>query len=75
MTQKLDLVDLGDLRQFSLEDVSPRKQTPTDFYNPPSGKKLHRLTNVKMIDLFQTVAQKIYLIVQITLLSCELRVP
>jgi hypothetical protein len=35
------LVDLEDLKRFSLEDASPRKQKPTDFYNPPSGKKLH----------------------------------
>jgi hypothetical protein len=38
-TQKLDLVDLGDLTQFSLEDALSRKQKPTDFYNPPPGKK------------------------------------
>jgi hypothetical protein len=30
-TQKKDLVDLGDLKQFSLKDASPRKQKPTDF--------------------------------------------
>jgi hypothetical protein len=28
------------LKQFSLEDASPRKPKPTDFYNPPSGKKI-----------------------------------
>ncbi len=38
-TQKEDLVDLGDLKQFSLKDASPRKQIPTDFFYPPSGKK------------------------------------
>jgi hypothetical protein len=73
-TQKLDLADLGDLTQFSLEDESPRKQKPTDFYNPPSGKKMHLLTNVKVTNLFWRVAQKIYFIVQRTLLSCALRV-
>jgi hypothetical protein len=36
---KVDLVDLEDLKQFSLKDASPRKQKPTDFYNPSSGKK------------------------------------
>jgi hypothetical protein len=51
-TQKLDLVDLGDFTQFSMEDALPRKQKPTDFYNPPSGKKLHLLTNEKMTDTF-----------------------
>ncbi len=39
-TQKIDLVDLKDLKQFSLKDASPRKQKPTDFYNPTSGKKI-----------------------------------
>ncbi len=28
------------MKQFSLEDASPRKQKPTDFYNPPSRKKI-----------------------------------
>ncbi len=39
ITRKKDLVDLGDLTQFSLKDASPRKQKPTDCYNPSSGKK------------------------------------
>jgi hypothetical protein len=38
MTQKKDFVDLEDLKQFSLENTLPRKQKPTDFYNPPLGK-------------------------------------
>jgi hypothetical protein len=38
-TQKVDLVDLEDLKQFSLKDALPRKQKPTGFYNPSSGKK------------------------------------
>jgi hypothetical protein len=37
-TQKVDLVDLEDLKQFSLKDALPRKQKPTDFYNISSGK-------------------------------------
>ncbi len=32
---KVDLVDLEDLKQFSLKDATPRKQNPTDFYNSP----------------------------------------
>jgi hypothetical protein len=68
-TRKLDLVNLGDLTQFSLQDASPRKQNPTDFYEPHSGKK-YRLTNVKMTDLFWMVAQNVYFIVQRTLRSC-----
>jgi hypothetical protein len=32
---KKDLVVLRDLKQYSLKDASPRKQKPTDFYNPP----------------------------------------
>ncbi len=37
VTWKTDLVVLGDLKQFSLKDEMPRKQKPTDCYNPPSG--------------------------------------
>jgi hypothetical protein len=73
-TQKVDLVDLKDLKQFSLKDASPRKQQPTDVYSPPSGKKMHRLSNVNMTDLIWKVAQKIYFIVRRTLLSCALKV-
>jgi hypothetical protein len=40
-TQKVYLVHLKDLKQFSLKDALPRKQKTTDFYNPPSEKKLH----------------------------------
>jgi hypothetical protein len=40
-THKKDLIDLGDLTQFSLKDALPRKQKPADFYNPPSRKKIH----------------------------------
>ncbi len=36
---KKDTVILIVLKQFSLKDALPRKQKPTDFYNPPSGKK------------------------------------
>jgi hypothetical protein len=31
---------LRDLKQLSLKDTLPRKQKHTDFYNPPSGKKI-----------------------------------
>jgi hypothetical protein len=37
---KVGLVDLEDLKQFSLKDALPRKQKPTDFYNPSSVKKV-----------------------------------
>jgi hypothetical protein len=36
---KKDLVVLRDLKRLSLEEMWPRKPKPTDFYNPPSGKK------------------------------------
>ena len=36
----MDLVHLKDLKQFSLNDATPRKQKSTDFYAPPSGKKI-----------------------------------
>ncbi len=39
-TQNIDWVDLEDLKQFSMEDSAPRKQKSTDFYTPPSGKKI-----------------------------------
>ncbi len=34
-----------------MEDSAPRIQKSTDFYTPPSGKKLHRLSNINMTDL------------------------
>ncbi len=40
-TQKIDYVDLEDLKRFSIDDSAPRKQKSTDFYTPPSGKKWH----------------------------------
>ncbi len=73
-TRKVGLVDLKDLKQFSLKDALQRKQKHIDFYNPSSGNKLHRLSNVKMKDLIWKVAQKIYFIVRRTLLSCAPRV-
>jgi hypothetical protein len=69
---KKDLVVLRDLKRLSLEDTLPRKQKPTDFYNPPSGKKLHQLSNIIIRDLFLKVVLKIYFIVRRTLLSCAL---
>ncbi len=39
-TGKIDYVDLEDLKQFLMEDLAPRKQKSTDFYTPPSGKKI-----------------------------------
>ncbi len=36
--QKVDLVHLKDLKQFSLNDATARKQKSTDLYAPPSGK-------------------------------------
>jgi hypothetical protein len=40
ITQKIDYVDLEDLKRFSMDDSSPRKQKSTNFYTPPSGKKI-----------------------------------
>jgi hypothetical protein len=39
-TQKIDYVDVGDLKQFSMEDSTPRKQKSTDYISPLSGKKI-----------------------------------
>jgi hypothetical protein len=58
-TQKIDFVDVGDLKRFSMEDSTPRKQKSTDFFLPFQGKKLHQMSNVKMTDLICNVAQKI----------------
>jgi hypothetical protein len=38
-TQKIDYIDLEDLKQFSMDDSAPRKQKSMDFYTPSSGKK------------------------------------
>jgi hypothetical protein len=38
-TQKVDLVHLEDLKQFSLKDASPRKQNPQIFIILLQGKK------------------------------------
>ncbi len=40
-TQNIDYIDLKDLKCFSMDDSTPRKQKSTDFYTPPSGKKWH----------------------------------
>jgi hypothetical protein len=37
-TQKVDLVHHNDLKQFALNNASPRKQKSTDFYTPSPGK-------------------------------------
>ncbi len=39
-TWKTDSVDLGDLKRFSMEDSTFRKQKSTDFFSPISGKKI-----------------------------------
>jgi hypothetical protein len=74
MTQNIDCVDLDDLKQFSMEDSAPRKQKSHDFYSPPSGEKMHQLSNVNMTDLICKVAKKICFIQRRTLLSCALKV-
>jgi hypothetical protein len=33
-TQKIAYVDVGDLKQFLMEDSTPRKQKSTDFFLP-----------------------------------------
>ncbi len=47
-TQKVDSVHLKYLKQFSLSNATPRKQKSTDFYTPPSAKKMHQLSNMNM---------------------------
>jgi hypothetical protein len=39
-TQNIDYIDLEDLKHFSMGNSAPRKQKSTDFYTPPSGKKI-----------------------------------
>ena len=39
-TQNINYVDLEDLKRFSMDNSAPRKQKTTDFYTPPSGKKI-----------------------------------
>jgi hypothetical protein len=73
-TQNIAYIDLEDSKHFSMDDSAPRKQKYTDFYTPPSGKKMHRLSNVKITDLICNVAQKICFIQRRTLLMCALKV-
>jgi hypothetical protein len=73
-TRNIDYVDLEDLKQFSMDNSAPRNQKSTDFYTPPSGKKMHRLSNINMTDLTCNVAQNICLIQRRTLLSYVLKV-
>ncbi len=40
ITRKVHLAHLEDLKLFSLNNATPRKQKPTDFYDPSSGKKI-----------------------------------
>ncbi len=53
-TQNIAYIDLYDLKHFSIDDSAPRKQKSTDFYTPPSGKKIDRNCDVLPIeyDLF-----------------------
>ena len=60
---KKDTVILIVLKQFSLKDALPRKQKPTDFYNPPSGKRIASTNQCQNDRSVLTVAQKIYFIV------------
>ncbi len=39
-TRNIDNVDLENLKHFSMDNSAPRKQKPTYFYTPPSGKKI-----------------------------------
>ena len=39
-TRKTDSVHLGDLKLFSMEDSTPRKQKSTDFFFVPFRKKI-----------------------------------
>ncbi len=38
-TWNIDYVDLEDLKPFSIDNSTPRKQKSSDVYTPPSGKK------------------------------------
>ncbi len=58
MTQKIDYVDLEDLKRFSIGNSVPRKQKSTDFILPLQEKNLLRLSNINMRDLIYNVAQK-----------------
>ncbi len=72
-TQNMDYVDLEDLKHFSMDDSAPRRQKFTNFYTPPSEKKLYRLSNINMRDLIYNVAQKNCFIQRRTLLNCALK--
>ncbi len=39
-TQNIDYIGLEDLKRFSMDNSALRKQKSTDFYTPPSGKKI-----------------------------------
>jgi hypothetical protein len=58
-TQKTDSIGLEDLKRFSLEDSTPRKQKSTDFFFLPfQEKKLHQISNTNQTDLIYNIAQK-----------------
>jgi hypothetical protein len=73
-TRKTDSVDLRDLKQFSMEDSTFRKQKSTNFFPPISGKKLHQISNINQTDLIYNIAQKISFFQLRTPLSCVLKV-
>jgi hypothetical protein len=73
-TRNIDYLDLEYLNHFSMDNSAPRKRKSTDFYTPPSGKKMHQLSKVKITDLICNIAQQICSIQRRTLLSCALKV-
>jgi hypothetical protein len=60
-TQNIDYADVGDSKQFSMEDSTPRKQKTAVFFHL-FRKKMQQLSNIKMTDLMCNIAQKIIFI-------------
>ena len=73
-TQKIGYIDLEDLKQFSMDNSAPRKQKSTDFYTPPSGKKIASTEQCQNYRSDLQHCTKICSIQRRTLLSCALKV-
>jgi hypothetical protein len=74
MTQNIDYVDLEDLKCFSVDNSAPRKQKSTDFYPPPSGKKIASTEQCQNYRSDLQRCTKKCSIQRRTLLSCVLKV-
>jgi hypothetical protein len=73
-TRNIDYVDIEDLKRFSMEDSAPRKQKFTDFYTPPSGRKIASTEQHQYDRSDLQCCKKICFIQRRTLLSYALKV-